>query len=401
MSATLILADASGALVKRFAANQPFSAGLHSVFGFSSERSAAERGRNRHRRGLVTTGAGWAFRFRYDLQQGPVALQGCSVEKLSSGKWKLLTARGEFALTGSSEGVLAPSSARTAADREPERRDRALWFLLSAFFVGFALYSMLRPAEIAVIEAPLPEPVNVQVIREETVVVPKPEQLVAPVLPKVVQQDKKAARAVQQNLGFLSLLGRKDFKKAVGGTPIEVKDVSPGAGAGGNAGSGGELISGLGEGVHRTTVGNTGVQGLGGIGTKGAGGGQGGYGNSLVGSGQGRGLSAVALSQDLVLEGGLDRNVIQATIAKYLNQVRACYEAGLRRSPGIAGQVSMNFEIAASGALNFARVSKSSLGDSEVEQCIATRMMGWQFPKPVGAVAVKVNYPFVLRPTGG
>lgn len=196
-------------------------------------------------------------------------------------------------------------------------------------------------------------------------------------------------------------MGRKDYKKAVGGTPIEVKDTSPGAGAGGNAGSGGELISGLGEGVRRTTVGNTGVQGLGGIGTKGAGGGQGGYGNSLVGSGQGKSLSAIALSQDLVLEGGLDRNVIQATIAKYLNQVRACYEAGLRRSPGIAGQVSMNFEIAASGALNFARVAKTSLGDSQVEQCISSKMMGWQFPKPVGAVVVKVNYPFVLRPTGG
>ena len=58
----------------------------------------------------------------------------------------------------------------------------------------------------------------------------------------------------------------------------------------------------------------------------------------------------------------------------------------------------MQFEIGASGALNFARVDHSSLGDGEVEQCIVSRMMGWKFPKPLGGVNVKVVYPFLLRP---
>jgi TonB family protein len=193
------------------------------------------------------------------------------------------------------------------------------------------------------------------------------------------------------------MLGRKDLTKALGGMPT-VPGASAGAGAGGKQGSGGELLVGVGEGVQRTTVGNSGVAGLGGIGTKGAGGGAGGYGTSMVGSGNGRGLSSVPLSQDMILEGGLDRSVIQATIAKYLNQVRACYEEGLRKSPGLVGQVSILFEIAGTGSVNSANVGKSSLGNSEVEQCIATKVQTWQFPKPRGGVNVKVNYPFMLRP---
>ncbi|NDD91677.1 hypothetical protein EBZ37_06295, partial [bacterium] len=178
-------------------------------------------------------------------------------------------------------------------------------------------------------------------------------------------------------------------------------NASAGAGAGGNQGSGGELLVGLGQGVKRTSVGNSGVSGLGGVGTKGAGGGNGGYGNSMVGSGEGRALSAMAVSNDLVLEGGLDRAVIQATIAKYLSQVRACYEQGLAQSPGINGTVTMNFQVGPSGVLDFSKVGKSTLGHPPVENCIAQRMMGWKFPKPLGGVAVKVSYPFLLRPVGG
>jgi TonB family protein len=121
----------------------------------------------------------------------------------------------------------------------------------------------------------------------------------------------------------------------------------------------------------------------------------------MVGSGEGRALSSLAASQDLILEGGLDRAVIQATIAKYLSQVRACYEQGLAEKPGIQGTVSMSFQVGPAGQLDFAKVAKSSLGHEGVERCISKQMMGWKFPKPLGGVAVQVQYPFLLRPVGG
>ena len=194
--------------------------------------------------------------------------------------------------------------------------------------------------------------------------------------------------------------------------PSRIENVSPGAGPGGPGGSGGEMLVGLGQGVKRTTVGNTGTAGLGGLSTKqgGPGGGAGGYGNTMIGSGTGAGvgrgngtgaISALALSNDMILEGGLDRAVIQATIAKYLHEVRACYEQGLRTNPGLSGQITMGFEISGEGRLNFAKVQKSTLGNAQVEQCVAGRMLGWQFPKPVGGVNQKVSYPFLLRPVNG
>src|SRR5690606_30941050 len=112
----------------------------------------------------------------------------------------------------------------------------------------------------------------------------------------------------------------------IGGVPTNLENVTAGAGLGQDQGSGGEMLIGLGEGVKRTTVGNTGLKGLGGVGGgKGKGGGAGGYGDSLVGSGtgagsgegDGRALSSLPLSQDVVLDGGLDVSIIQASIAKY------------------------------------------------------------------------------------
>lgn len=253
---------------------------------------------------------------------------------------------------------------------------------------------MKDPEPQVVMEEPILVKLTPQV--QKTVVVPS---TMPTELPKTIQtQDKVVKRAIQQNLGFLGLLGNKNITKAIGGANT-LKDSSAGAGAG-KEGSGGEYLTGLGRGVKHATVGNSGVAGLGGIGTKGAGGGAGGYGNSKIGSGEGSSLSKVALSNDLMLEGGLDKAVIQATIAKYLSQVRACYESGLQSNPALQGQVNMAFNITGNGDVSVANVAKSTLGHSGVESCISTKMLNWKFPKPVGGVNVKVNYPFVLRPVG-
>jgi hypothetical protein len=247
------------------------------------------------------------------------------------------------------------------------------------------------------------EPVLVKIAPErQKPVVVRDSSAFTKMTDSIQKQNVQGKRAIEQNLGFLKMLGKKDLSKALGGLPTKLQDVSPGAGAGGKAGSGGELLVGLGQGVKRTTVGNSGVTGLGGVGKSGAGGGAGGFGNSLLGSGEGRALSklsaGVPLSRDLELEGGLDRSVIQATIAKYLSQVRACYENGLQRNPGLTGTVHMKFEISGEGHVRAANVGRSSLGDVPVESCISEKMLDWKFPKPLGGVTVKVAYPFLLRP---
>lgn len=391
----------SGSLLKVLApAGTGETYGCHSVYGWTTHARAEERMRARRRRGLRTaeSSAGWKFDFRVvPANAGAfeiLAVRGCRAEALAERRWKLATPAGNY--------YLSPAVVEAAPVEETTSKD-GFWRNATAASVLLALALAFTPM-------PKPEEAPPPVLEPQVVNIKMPEkqrtvQVADPTLQAIPKELQKASaqakRAIQQNLGFLGLLGKKELKNALGGMPIALKDVSAGAGAGGKEGSGGETLVGLGEGVKRTTVGNTGVAGLGGVGTKGRGGGAGGYGDQMVGSGEGKGLTSLALSQDVVLEGGLDRSVIQATIAKYLSQVRACYEAGLRKNAGLMGQVSMAFEINGQGDLNYSKVARSSLGNPEVEACISNKMLNWKFPKPTGGVNVKVAYPFMLRPSAG
>lgn len=385
--------------------------GFHRLFGFISQAAAEDRVRSRERHGLSHRHNQWLCRFQIQPSKGSFQLkplENCQASAVSDGTWKLITPTGVFSVTNQ-QAQVAP--ARLA---EATYEDDHLWIPLAvAALMLVIVFLGLPKAPPEVVQAPeVMEPITVKVMPERQQSVQVPAHI-AETLPQVAEQLKKGGKgAVAQNLGFLGILGKKDLKGALGGIPSRLENVSPGAGPGGPGGSGGEMLVGLGQGVKRTTVGNTGTVGLGGLSTKmgGPGGGAGGYGNTMIGSGTGPGvgygngkgaISAIALSQDIVLEGGLDRAVIQATIAKYLHEVRACYEQGLRSNPGLQGQITMGFEINPSGALNYSKVQKSTLGNAQVESCVAGRMMGWQFPKPVGGVSQKVSYPFLLRPVNG
>ena len=374
--------------------------GLHQVFGFIFKDAVAERIHRRKAHGIKTANNAWLCELKFSHTGSKINLEsvsGCELTRENDLLWNVKTQAGIFKILPAT-AVKAPAITQAI----PENSNGKKAIILAALFV-LLIPVIFGRGKVQEIAAPVMEPLTVKIETQtqKPVVVPTSVAVETNTeIKKIVKDDQQVKRAISQNLGFLGLLGNKNLSKAIGGVPTQVKEASAGAGAGGNAGSGGEYLVGLGAGVKHATVGNTGVAGLGGIGTKGAGGGAGGYGNTMVGSGEGRSLSKVALSQDMVLEGGLDKAVIQATIAKYLSQVRACYESGLQGNPGLQGQVSMNFTIAGDGSVASAKVAKSSLGSPPVEGCIETKLLNWKFPKPVGGVNVKVNYPFVLRPVG-
>jgi hypothetical protein len=389
----IAISTTKGELVKTVPFEDGKTMGFNGLYGFVSQDVFLERRQNRLRHGFRDHNEQLDFRFKFagaseDKFQLEAA-DNCQVERAGDG-WILKSGNINYSVAKLTVVPALP------IDLTVPEKDRTPWIAaLIALLVPMA--AILMPKSVGEVKPEIVEQVVVQI--KPDVVKPVEIKTAIDKIPEVKKQAEVAKRAIKQNLGFLGLLGKKELTKAVGGVPTDLKDVSPGAGPGGKEGSGGELLVGLGQGLKRTTVGNTGVAGLGGVGTHGAGGGAGGYGNSAIGSGEGKALSTMALSQELVLEGGLDRSVVQATIAKYLSQVRACYELGLKRNPGLGGQVTMAFEIGGAGDLNFAKVQKTSLDDSEVEQCISTRMMGWKFPKTRGGVSVKVSYPFVLRST--
>lgn len=380
--------------------------GFHRTFGIISKELADKRIETRKRQCFDYTADEWLCSFTIQKSEKDLkisALNGCEAIESKTG-WELKTPMGVFNISEALNGTISP-----LMDENPERAKWVNRLLSTAIVVTFiaipAMYFMQKhePAKVAEIEV-IPEPITVQVQKIPQVVQVEPAYNTS-LTPDMTATTRAAVsrRAVQRNLGFLGMVGSKEITNAVGGVPQHLKVATAGAGPGGTGGSGGEMLTGLGKGLRKTTVGNTGVQGLGGIGTKGgAGGGLGGYGNTLVASGEGKGgISAIAVSNnDMVLEGGISRYAINATIAKYLNQVRRCYETELKNHPELQGLVEMSFEINAEGRLNFSKVNKTTLGSPPVESCISTKMMDWQFPKPKGAVNVSVKYPFMLRPVG-
>ena len=394
----MIITALDGRFVKALTGAEEGTFGFHKLFGFISKQGADSRLKSRRRRGVLFSKSNWEFEFSITRKKNAsdwkmAALTNCKVDCLEADRWEINSKRGKFLF---SHVGAANIPVLDIIDKESDKDS------IKAGLTAVILLLLLMLSSLLV----LPE-VEEKVEEDEQIVVEIANQpaVAIKMLPRekpTEEQIKKwrIHRAVQQNLGLLGLVGRKDLNKAVGGSPTELKNASPGAGMGGDQGSGGELLVGLGKGVQKTTIGNTGVKGLGGIGTRGRGGGQGGYGNTSIASGEGAGISTIAVSQDAILDGGLDKYVLAATIQKYLNQVRACYENELQKNSGLAGTVHIDFEVGGNGILNYSRVKKSSLGNRKAERCITTKMMTWQFPRPKGGINVPANYPFILRPSG-
>lgn len=375
--------------------------GFHRSFGIISKVHAEKREQSRKRNFYDYTNDEWLCSFNIkstDQKLKVSALAGCEAIESGAG-WQLKTPMGVFNISSGIGGKISP-----LLEDHPDQNkwlNKAFITTITIIFLMIPVFYFMQVKPVVkVVEAEkILDPITVQIIKQVQTV--KIEQVFNPTVATQTSKTAISKQAVQRNLGFLGMVGSKDLSKVVGGVPQHLKVASAGAGAGGSAGSGGEVLTGLGKGLRKTTVGNSGVQGLGGIGTKGAGGGLGGYGNTLVASGGGKGISAIAVSNnDMVLEGGLSRYVINATIAKYLSQVRRCYEAELKNRPELQGLVEMSFEINGSGRLNFSKVNKTTLESPPVESCITTKMMDWQFPLPKGGVNVSVKYPFMLRPVG-
>ena len=199
--------------------------------------------------------------------------------------------------------------------------------------------------------------------------------------------------------GALAVLGSLNSGKNRGGLNLGAASATAGAGLGGTGGSGGVQTSLYGKGIVSAPLGpGAHISGGGGYGTKGKGGGQEGYGSlSLVGSAGGM---PVPLGAEAEIAKGLERSQIDEVIRRNLGQVRFCYEQGLQGTPALSGRVAMGFTIGGDGAVKFAQVESSSMGNKGVEDCISMRLKTWKFPVPQGGVDVKVTYPFNLRRSG-
>ncbi|MBX7113437.1 MAG: TonB family protein [Myxococcaceae bacterium] len=164
-----------------------------------------------------------------------------------------------------------------------------------------------------------------------------------------------------------------------------------GAGVGDSHGVGGLGSRGAGAGG-----GGTGL-GLGGLGTKGGGRGAGGYGSIDLG-GTGKSVTRVVPGKTTVV-GGLSKADIEKVIRRHQNEIKFCYEQELQKAPDLSGKVAVLFTIDSAGAVADANVSETTLGNSNAESCMLSRVRRWKFPESQGGVTT-VTYPWIFKPAG-
>ncbi len=171
-----------------------------------------------------------------------------------------------------------------------------------------------------------------------------------------------------------------------------------GVGYGKGAGKGTRTKSLYGRGLQKSSYGNGKKVGRyrQGYSTRGVGGGGSAkYGEYNIKGGGGNYLQP--LYTEALIQGGLDRSLVDAVIRRNQGKFTYCYEKGLQRKPNLSGRVSVFFVINPSGRVSTANIKSTSLNYRSVESCIIAQMKSLKFPKPVGNLKVKVTYPFQLQ----
>lgn len=78
-------------------------------------------------------------------------------------------------------------------------------------------------------------------------------------------------------------------------------------------------------------------------------------------------------------------------------EIRACYESRLIHKPGLAGKVEIAWVLGLNGRASEVRFLSDSLRDPQLANCLRSRVLDWNFPKPKhGSVMVKYPFRFVI-----
>ncbi len=98
--------------------------------------------------------------------------------------------------------------------------------------------------------------------------------------------------------------------------------------------------------------------------------------------------------------GALDKQLVSKVIRANRNQIRYCHEYQQQKVPSLSGKVAVKFVVSAEGTVTTSMIAQSTVGNSELEACIAGRVRTWKFPKPKGGGIAVVTYPFFFATEG-
>jgi outer membrane biosynthesis protein TonB len=99
-------------------------------------------------------------------------------------------------------------------------------------------------------------------------------------------------------------------------------------------------------------------------------------------------------------EAGRDSRSLMAVVERYKSGVRFCYETALKSTPSLAGKITLQMDIDASGSVQRLDVNGDTLGEPELQGCIRAQVRNWRFPA-IPAGTVRFTLPLVFTPPSG
>ena len=154
---------------------------------------------------------------------------------------------------------------------------------------------------------------------------------------------------------------------------------------------------GGGNALHDVKASGTGTAtyGIKGVETAGRGSGKTGYGQSGIGAK--KNATLIAGDEPSIVSGSIDKEAIRRVVQANLKQIKACYEKGLNREPGLYGKIVIQWTIGPGGKVLEAGIKSTTMNSSDVENCSVARLKTWKFPEPPAGEVAVVSYPFVFQ----
>lgn len=95
-------------------------------------------------------------------------------------------------------------------------------------------------------------------------------------------------------------------------------------------------------------------------------------------------------------DGGLARASVERALSLGTRGPQGCYERKLTVRPDLSGDVNVQVEVDGEGAVKGASIVSSSLGESDVDQCIITEVRGIRFPSTGANTTTIVSHTFTF-----
>lgn len=184
-----------------------------------------------------------------------------------------------------------------------------------------------------------------------------------------------------------------------GGFATDIDAILSGVGglkSGGSGGVGRKGVAGIGYGAgYGSGFGGSGAGGIDDL-IGGLMGGDGGGGLDLKKRGSLK-ITSAEFMKGAALTGGRSKASIMRVVMQNIAALRHAYNKRLREKPGLKGKVTVKFAIDEYGKVIFCQVVESTMGDSDLEAEIASKIRRWIFEKidKPGDVT-EVVYPFVF-----